>query len=254
MAAQSAEPAGRPADGNTQLECRLCLDAHSEDAEERLVFPCNCSSPLHVSCLRRWQEVQVRQAVEERRSRDEAYARVCTCEVCGAQLVLEGSRKRPFASRAICRAHGGFGKVALRRIPTISRASRNFSEVSASEGQELEILEQDATGEFFRVKAVGAARYREEGSVAVAEGWIRGTYLEWPEESRELAENFLPEPRMPPAYAPRPAEEEMAEVAVNDVQEEGGDDDEDGEEEGEEEQYHTPDHSESSTDEQENAS
>lgn len=250
---QNSELACRPADESTQLECRLCLDAHSEDPEERLIFPCNCASPLHVSCLRRWQEVQVRQAVEEQRSRDEAYARVCTCEVCGAQLVLQGSRKRPFASRAICRAHGGFGKVALRRIPTISRASRNFSEVSASEGQELDILEQDSTGEFFRVRAVGAARYREEGSVAVAEGWIRGTYLEWPEESRELAETSLPEPRMPPAYAPREARpaEERTRVALDEAEAEGSDD---GDEEGEEEQNHTPDYSESSSDEQENAS
>lgn len=92
--------------------------------------------------------------------------------------------------------------MALRRVPTLSRATRNFSEFSASEGQELDVLEQDASGEFFRVRALKARKYREEGMVSVAEGWIRHTYLEWPAESQELVAASVPVPRMPPAYDP----------------------------------------------------
>merc|ERR1719236_52129 len=99
------------------------------------------------------------QAATSRRSPDEARARAVTCEVCGAHLVTDGSRQRPFASTAICRAHGGFGKVALRRVPTLSRDSRNFSEFSMAEGQQVDVLEQDASGEFFRVRAHVAQRY-----------------------------------------------------------------------------------------------
>merc|ERR1712083_285251 len=50
---------------------------------------------------------------------------------------------------------------------------------SAKEGQELEVLELDPTGEFFRVRALGAERYRGSDSVSVAEGWLRKCYLEW---------------------------------------------------------------------------
>lgn len=123
------------------------------------------------------------------------------CEVCGAWLITSGARARPVADTATCRAHGGQGKVALRRVPTLSRASRNFSEFSVMDGQQLEVLEQDGSGEFFRVRARKAPRYREEGTVAVTEGWIRHIYLEWPTETRSLMAAATPSPRMPPAYA-----------------------------------------------------
>eukprot|EP00413_Alexandrium_margalefii_P042282 CAMPEP_0204593102 /NCGR_PEP_ID=MMETSP0661-20131031/51320_1 /ASSEMBLY_ACC=CAM_ASM_000606 /TAXON_ID=109239 /ORGANISM="Alexandrium margalefi, Strain AMGDE01CS-322" /LENGTH=224 /DNA_ID=CAMNT_0051603387 /DNA_START=29 /DNA_END=700 /DNA_ORIENTATION=- len=199
-------------------ECRLCLQEEGEALEEgegdRLVWPCLCSTPVHLSCLSRWRQAQRQQAVEDGRSQDEFVARATTCDVCGARLITDGSpRPRPFASSAVCRAHGGFGKVALRRIPTLSRASRNFSEFSASEGQVLEVLEQDASGEFFRVRAKQAKRYREDGVVAVAEGWVRHTYLEWPEECRSAASAAIAAPRRPPAYAPR-AEAAAPEVAA----------------------------------------
>ncbi|CAK0827660.1 unnamed protein product [Prorocentrum cordatum] len=159
------------------MECRLCLHAVLEDAspeDAALAFPCDCrGSPVHWGCLRRWQQAQVQRAAEAARSADEARARAATCEVCGARLAAAGGRKRPLAERAVCRAHGGEGKVALRRVPTLSRASRNFSEFSAADGQEVEVLEQDDTGEFFRVRARKAPRYREQGSAALAEGWIR---------------------------------------------------------------------------------
>merc|ERR1711870_126016 len=45
-----------------------------------------------------------------------------------------------------------------------------------------------------------AARYREEGTVQVTEGWIRHTYLEWPNDMKEEASRALPTPKMPPAY------------------------------------------------------
>lgn len=196
-------PAGLAAQAEPQPECRLCLDAEYDAAEGedgRLVYPCLCAAPVHVACLRRWQAAKQEQALEERRTADEARARAATCEVCNAQLVLDGERAKPFSGTAICRAHGGFGKVALRRVPTMSRAHRNFSDSAVSEGQQVEVLEQDITGEFFRIRASKAPRYREEGTVAVAEGWIRSAYLEWPSESQHLASAAVPEPRRPPAY------------------------------------------------------
>merc|ERR1712232_612765 len=90
-----------------------------------------------------------------------------------------------------------------RRVPTLSRATRNFSEFSASEGQELEVFEQDTTGEFFRVRAVKARKYRDhnedEETAAVVEGWIRHVYLEWPEEAQGSSVASMPAPRMAPA-------------------------------------------------------
>jgi len=69
------------------------------------------------------------------------------------------------------------------------------------EGQQLDVLEQDSSGEFFRVRAHKAPRYREEGSVTVAEGWIRHIYLEWPKDSHDLIAATISAPRMPPAYS-----------------------------------------------------
>lgn len=163
-------------------ECRLCLDAVLDcvsAAEARLAHPCNCCAPVHIGCLRRWHAAQLERACLERHSRDEHAARAATCEICGARLVFEGSRAAPLARTATCRAPSQ-GTVALRRIPTLSRAWRNFSEYAAVIGQELEVLEQDASGEFFRVRVRNAQRYRECGSTSVAEGWIRHIYLEWP--------------------------------------------------------------------------
>jgi len=205
------------------MECRLCLDAVLDDAsceDAQLVFPCTCAAPVHVGCLRKWQAVQAQQHVDERRSTDESEARTATCEVCGARLITAGRRTQPFASTAICRAHGGFGKVALRRVPTLSRNTRNFSEFSASEGQQLEVLEQDSTGEFFRVRALKAHRYREEGTIAVAEGWIRHTYLEWPSDCEDIAAASTPAPRMPPAYSGGAAEELLRLLGTTPSQEE----------------------------------
>jgi len=185
-------------------ECRLCLDTVLEgcSAEEAILSsPCECSAPVHVGCLRRWQSVQIEEARRENWSEGEAAARADTCEVCGACLITSGVRRRPVVGKAICRAHGGFGQVALRRVPALSRATRNFTELSAAEGQELEVLEQDSSGEFFRVRALKAPRYREQGTVAVAHGWIRHVYLEWPAEFSEAAAAAVPAPRRPPAYA-----------------------------------------------------
>mmetsp|Transcript_120624 Transcript_120624/g.240196 ORF Transcript_120624/g.240196 Transcript_120624/m.240196 type:complete len:229 (+) Transcript_120624:33-719(+) len=186
------------------LECRFCLEAMLEDGnveESILSFPCECSTPVHIECLQRWQNVQIEEARNEGQSSGEASARASTCEVCGAALVTSGERKRPVTGTATCRAHGGFGQVALRRVPALSRATRNFTEFSAADGQELAVLEQDASGEFFRVRAVKAPRYREESTVAVAHGWIRHVYLEWPAEFSEAAAAAVPAPRRPPAYA-----------------------------------------------------
>lgn len=121
-------------------------------------------------------------------------------------LVVEGERLRPPSNFAVCRAHGGRGQVALRRVPTFSRDHLNFSEFSASEGQTLELLEQYTSGEFFRVRVRTAQRYHgaEDGSgpgaVAVAEGWIRHVYLEWPEDNPGAARIRELVPRMPPHY------------------------------------------------------
>lgn len=185
-------------------ECRLCLDSTLEGAsasDAELIQPCQCSSFVHRGCLKRWQDVQQEQFLQSRRSTDESTARAGTCEVCGSRLVTTGDRSEPPAKKAVCRAHGGFGKVSLRKFPTLSRDSRNFSDYAASEGQELEVLERDESGEFFRVRARNAARYREEGRIQAAEGWIRHTYLEWPADSQKTADAALPAPRMPPAYA-----------------------------------------------------
>eukprot|EP00747_Dinoflagellata_sp_TGD_P170310 gnl/TRDRNA2_/TRDRNA2_201558_c0_seq1.p1 gnl/TRDRNA2_/TRDRNA2_201558_c0~~gnl/TRDRNA2_/TRDRNA2_201558_c0_seq1.p1 ORF type:complete len:228 (-),score=33.91 gnl/TRDRNA2_/TRDRNA2_201558_c0_seq1:111-794(-) len=189
--------------------CRLCFEGSSEEDGD-VLFPCNCRSGVHLSCLRRWQAVQAEQSA---RSADECIARAGTCEVCGALLVLDGSaRRQPPIRTAICRAHGGSGQVALRRIPTFSRASHVFSEFAASEGQVLELLEQDSSGEFFRVRVRTAQKYRppadETGvGAAVAEGWLRHVYLEWPEEIPEVQEMRGLIPRMPPHYAPREREQ-----------------------------------------------
>lgn len=184
----------------------MCLDETFEDAvpgeDPRLTYPCNCASPVHIGCLERWRSAQKIRALREGQNFDEWDARASTCEICGARLILDGARPAPLATSAICRAHGGLGQVALRRVPTLSRAERNFSEYSATEGQQLEVLEQDASGEFFRVRALQAKRYKEEGSTSVAEGWIRHTYLEWPQDVSPAAKASVPAARMPPAYRP----------------------------------------------------
>lgn len=217
------------------MDCRLCLDTVLESASGEdaiLTFPCDCSAPVHIGCLRHWQDVQVYQAISARRSFDESTARADTCEVCGARLVTAGDRERPFASTAICRAHGGFGLVALRRVPTLSRATRNFTEFSAAEGQHVEVLERDSTGEFYRVRATKARRYREEGTVSVAQGWLRHVYLEWPEEIRDVAASSTAAPRMPAAYGertpngPRAIEEDGDGLQVADGETESYSDDE----------------------------
>eukprot|EP00928_Gymnodinium_smaydae_P049113 TRINITY_DN32924_c0_g1_i1.p1 TRINITY_DN32924_c0_g1~~TRINITY_DN32924_c0_g1_i1.p1 ORF type:complete len:275 (+),score=44.79 TRINITY_DN32924_c0_g1_i1:24-827(+) len=203
-ASDVVETQGTEAARSAPADCRLCLDAVLEDDIPEncaLIYPCDCAAPVHVGCLRRWQEVQVQRSSGQRRSSDESSARASTCEICGARLVLVGKRQRLFARTAICRPHGGFGLVALRRVPTLSRASRHFAEFSAADGQEVEVLEQDVSGEFFRVRALKARRYREEGTVAVAQGWIRHIYLEWPSASQEEIEAATPAPRMPAAYA-----------------------------------------------------
>ena len=181
---------------HVQLECRLCLATERDGAEgleAQLCFPCNCRAPVHHGCLMQWRRAQEDQ-LSERHTFDEVQARINTCEVCGARLLLEETRPQLQLCSAVCRAQGGTQKVALRRVPTLSRATRNFSEFSASDGQQLEVLEQDVTGEFFRVRAVGAKRYRGEGVTAVAEGWIRHVYLDW------QSGVSLPPPRMPPAF------------------------------------------------------
>merc|ERR1712187_281818 len=176
--------------GMAMAECRLCLDSTLEGAsasDAELIRPCQCSSFVHRGCLKRWQDVQQEQFLQSRRSTDESIARAGTCEVCCSRLVTTGDRLEPPAKKAVCRAHGGSGKVSLRRFPTISRDSRNFSAYAASEGQEIEVLEQDESGEFFRVRIPNAARYREEGQIQAAEGWIRHTYLEWSVDSQSVA-------------------------------------------------------------------
>mmetsp|Transcript_108251 Transcript_108251/g.170674 ORF Transcript_108251/g.170674 Transcript_108251/m.170674 type:complete len:225 (-) Transcript_108251:129-803(-) len=162
-------------------ECRLCLEAVLEGADPngdgRLVHPCSCRSPVHVSCLARWREAQLR---NERRPLEESIARAATCEICGTLWSADGVRVKPPVCLATCRAHGGLGKVALRRIPTSSRDNAVFSEFSAMEGQELEVLEIDTTGEYFHVRAADAQRYHGSTHVTVAQGWLRRCYLEWP--------------------------------------------------------------------------
>jgi len=144
-----------------------------------------------------WQQSRWWQLLEHGFDYDEAHARIDTCEVCGARWMPRG-RPKPLAPFALCRALGGSQKVALRRFPTLSRATRNFSDFAASHGQRLEVLEQDVTGEFFRVRLASAALYRGEGTTATAEGWIRHVYLEF--ETEDVAAR-LPTPTMPPAYA-----------------------------------------------------
>mmetsp|Transcript_37750 Transcript_37750/g.87347 ORF Transcript_37750/g.87347 Transcript_37750/m.87347 type:complete len:197 (+) Transcript_37750:23-613(+) len=181
---------------DSRLECRLCLSSVLEDAdgvEGQLCFPCNCTAPVHHGCLSRWQQVRRDQVLEQHHSVDEAQAHARTCEVCGARFLPHGARANPPVRSAICRVQGGTGKVALRRVPTLSRATRNFSDFSAGDGQQLEVIEQDVTGEFFRVRAMRAQRYRGEGTTAVAEGWIRHVYL-------DISHCALPSPRMPPAF------------------------------------------------------
>lgn len=162
-------------------ECRLCLEEVLEGATSdgggRLVRPCRCRSAVHVECLERWR---VAQQQRDDRSSAENAARAATCEVCGSLWSVDGQREVLPTQRAICRAHGGDGKVALRRVPTAARENGVFSEFSAKEGQELDVLELDRSGEFFRVRASDAERYHGHDSVAVAEGWIRRCYLEWP--------------------------------------------------------------------------
>lgn len=161
-------------------ECRLCLEELLEGADAdggRLIHPCTCRSAVHVDCLVQWQAVQMQWPG---RSLAERSARASTCEVCGSLWSVNGDRPSLPTRIAICRAHGGLDKVALRRVPTASREHGVFSEFSAAEGQELEVLELDGTGEFFRVRAFGAQSYHGSSSVAVAEGWIRRCYLEWP--------------------------------------------------------------------------
>ena len=186
--------------GKPELECRLCLAAVRDEAEgpeAELCFPCNCRAPVHRGCLVQWQRVQEQQLMEQRHSFDEAQARMNTCEVCGARLLPGQKRSKPQLGSAVCRAQGGTGKVALRRVPTLSRATRNFYDFSATDGQQLDVLEQDATGEFFRVRAKKAHRYRGEGTTAVAEGWIRHVYLDW--QCDLSNQSWLPPPRMPAA-------------------------------------------------------
>merc|ERR1712079_283342 len=142
-----------------------------------LVHPCNCHSAVHLECLAQWRASQLRR---EDRSYEENTARSATCEVCGSLWSVDGHREMLPTQRAICRAHGGFGKVALRRVPTASREHGVFSEFSAKEGQDLEVLELGHSGEFFRVRAVDAEFYHGSTCVSVAEGWIRRCYLEWP--------------------------------------------------------------------------
>ncbi|CAE7038400.1 Fmr1 [Symbiodinium natans] len=200
------EAAASPPVEPVELECRLCLATLRDEAEgleAQLCFPCNCRAPVHHGCLLQWQRAQ--EQFLEQHSFDEAQARMNTCEVCGARLMLGEARPKPQLGAAVCRAQGGTGKVALRRIPTLSRATRNFSDFSAADGQKLDVLEQDATGEFFRVRAVRAARYRGEGITAVAEGWIRHVYLDWQCESTQT-QSWLPPPRMPPAFPGEGAE------------------------------------------------
>eukprot|EP00435_Cladocopium_sp_Y103_P056185 s533_g18.t2 len=165
-------------------------------AQGHLCFPCNCRAPVHVRCLSEWHQSRWWQLLEQGFNYDEAHARIDTCEVCGARWMTRG-RPKPLAPWALCRARGGLEKVALRRFPTLSRATRNFSDYAASNGQRLELLEQDVTGEFFRVRLAPAVFYRGEGSTAIAEGWIRHVYLEF--ETETLAAR-LPTPTMPPAY------------------------------------------------------
>ena len=185
-----------------ELECRLCLATVREGAqglEAKLCFPCNCRAPVHRGCLQEWQRAQELQLLEQEYSPDETRARMNTCEVCGARLVVGELRSKPRLGSALCRAQGGTGKVALRRVPTLSRNTRNFSDFSATDGQLLNVLEQDESGEFFRVRALQAQRYRGEGTTAVAEGWIRHVYLDWQSDPAQ-SESWLPPPRMPPAF------------------------------------------------------
>jgi len=169
-------------------ECRLCLQEVLEGAAADdgglLVRPCSCRSAVHVDCLAQWRAAQMHRMD---RSMEENSGRAATCEICGALWSVDGQRELLPTRTAICRAHGGFGKVALRRVPTAARDHGVFSEFSAKEGQELEVLELDSSGDFFRVRALGAERYHGSSSVAVAEGWLRRCYLEWPGVSPDPA-------------------------------------------------------------------
>lgn len=162
-------------------ECRLCLEEVLEDVDPTdgglLLRPCNCKSAVHKDCLARWRAAQLTRAD---RSYAENNARASTCEVCGSLWSVDGIREALPTRIAICRAHGGFRKVALRRVPTDSREHAVFSDWAASEGQELEVLELDRTGQFFRVRATNSQRYHGVDAAAVAEGWLRRCYLEWP--------------------------------------------------------------------------
>ncbi|CAJ1434965.1 unnamed protein product, partial [Effrenium voratum] len=126
-------------------DCRLCLCADRDDAPGnagQLCLPCDCRSPVHLGCVSEWQQARWWQLLEHGFDFDEAYARINTCEVCGARWMPRG-RVPPPKSHATCRAFGGSGKVALRRFPTVSRATRNFSDYGVVEGQRLQLLEQD---------------------------------------------------------------------------------------------------------------
>jgi len=204
---------------NENAICRICFEPQCaiNDSFE-LVRPCNCNEPVHVQCLQRWQTVQIEQAAQP--SKEAAAAKAATCEICGALLCLDGKRTKPAFRVAICRpdalqpiANGvGTGhhgsrrmKIPLRRFPASTHAANAFSGSSVESGQQLEVLEQDASGEFYRVRVLNASKYQdpqghnlEEGSVAVAQGWIQHVYIEWPGNVSESCGLATSHPRNPP--------------------------------------------------------
>lgn len=184
---------------NESRVCRFCFDVTCGlDEFDPLVNPCNCSAPIHLQCLRRWQRVQLDSA--PRPSRESTAARAATCEVCGALLIVDGERVKPPMRTAICRADALMPtpndpevivnhelrpkKVALRRFPASVESPNVFSGSSVEGGQAVEVLEQDASGEFFRVRMLNDAG--PDGMLhcpAGVEGWIQHVYLEWNEEN-----------------------------------------------------------------------
>lgn len=182
--------------------CRICFENRCPiDNSRELILPCNCSSPIHVECLRRWQQVQIEQAPPA--SKEAVAARAATCEVCGALLCMDGTRVKPPMRIAICRpdalepianavglkkkCEAPRGKVPLRRFPASTSATNVFTGSSVEGGQQLEVIEPDTSGEFFRVRVLNASKYQEPqghnvdaNPVAVAQGWIHHVYLDWP--------------------------------------------------------------------------
>ena len=100
----SAKRGGEPDEERGGAECRICKrSGAAAQTGSRLVWPCECRAPVHVSCLQKWVGSRPPRA----RAHDDLACEVCHARYRRVPLLVEGQRQGGGDDDEQQQQHGG---------------------------------------------------------------------------------------------------------------------------------------------------